>query len=106
MNVKSRLRHLAEASKMGRRIGKTTGIATVCKAMDGLMLGANHSHAKMLEHEYGVNARSMKMDLHGFSGPFFFDHYALECLLEQAADKIESLEEELVEAKRSKVEFP
>lgn len=97
MNIKNRLRHIAEASAHGRRLGKTTVIAKAAKELDGLLLGANHKHALDLKHDHGIEARSMEMNLHGFRGPFFLDHYALETLLFKAANKIETLEEKIKE---------
>jgi hypothetical protein len=94
MNIKNKLNHISIALGSARRMGKTTLIAKACKDLDGIMLGANHQHAKMLEYEHGVTAKSIDMNLQGFRGPFFIDHYAMERLLQRAVSKIEALEEE------------
>lgn len=100
MNIKNRLRHIADMSMRGRRLGKTTAIAKAVKDLDGIMLCRSHQHAKDVQRQFGVTARSMEMNLHGFNGPFMLDHYALEELLYKAVNKIETLEKELEELKK------
>lgn len=100
MNLKDRLRHLAAKSSETRMYGKTTLLAKVAKELGGMILGANHTHARLLSRTFGVPAKSVDLNLEGFSGPFIFDHFALESLFERAADKIEALEKENEELKK------
>jgi hypothetical protein len=99
MNLKKRLQHLADMSSRDRRTGRTTLIMKVAKDMNALVLAANHEHALHLQRNHGVNAKSIDTNLEGLMGPFIFDHYAVERLLQRAADKIESLEKEIEEMK-------
>ena len=99
MNLKKRLRHLAQASAAGRMFGKTTTLAKATKELGGVMLTHTHKQALDIKHKFGVEARSMEVNLDGLMGPFIFDHYAIESLLENAANKIEALEKENAELK-------
>jgi len=101
MNIKQKIRNIADASRMGRRLGKTTAIVNAAKQLDGLVLGATHDHALRIKRKHGIKARSIELDLDGFCGPFFIDHYALENLLYKAANKIESLEKQLEENEKN-----
>ena len=95
MNLKKRLRHLAQKSGELRRFGTTTMLAKVCNELQGTMIGANHEHARELQHTHKVVAKSYDVNLSGHSGPFIFDHFAIEQIFLRAADKIASLEDEI-----------
>lgn len=95
MNLKKRLEHLSHISMKDRAMGRTTMIAKAAEATGGMVLARTHDQAKWIEREFGVPARSIEMNLEGFSGPFFFDHHAIEGLLLNAANKIEELEKKV-----------
>lgn len=94
MNLKSRLQHIAFKSMKDRMMGRTTLIARAAKELGGIVLAHNFSGAKQIEHAHAVTARSMEINLDGFSGPFFLDHHATDIMLLRAADKIEELEKQ------------
>lgn len=102
MNLKSRLRHLADKSGQVRQYGKTTLIAKACADLQGVMVAASHDHARDLQRKYGIVSKSIDLNLDDHNGPIFFDHYAIEKLLYRSADKIEALEKEL-ETKDEKI---
>lgn len=95
MNLAARLIHLAHVSGVDRMLGRTTLIAKAAKELGGMVIAHNHAHAQQIERQHGVPARSMDINLFGFNGPFFFDHYAIEKILLRAAHKIHDLEQEI-----------
>jgi hypothetical protein len=95
MNVKDRLLHIVELHQRDRMVGRSTYNAKLAKENGGMVLAADHQHAKLIERNFGVPARSIEVNLHGYSGPFFIDHFAIDKLLLSAARKIETLEEEI-----------
>ena len=99
MNIKGRLVSLAMASNASRKAGKTTMIARAAKETGGTVLAANFEEARYIEKTFDVPARSVEINLEGFSGPFYFDNHAIEVLLLKAARKIEVLEGEIKELK-------
>lgn len=101
MNLKYRLLHLVNFSSRDRRTGRTTLIAKAAKEVGGIVLAATHRHAKDIERTYGVPSKSYQLNLEGFSGPVFFDHFAIESILVRAHDKIESKEKEIESIKES-----
>lgn len=94
MNLKSRLMHLSDKSSQLRQYGKTSAIAKVCLELQGVMIAASHDEARDLHRKFGVVAKSYEINLDDLSGPFFFDHHALEVVLTKAANKIAILEHE------------
>jgi hypothetical protein len=92
MNIKNRLRHLAQLSAKDRATGRSTMTARAAKELDGIVIANTHSEARQIAKTHGVAAKSYEMNLDGFMGPFFFDHHAIETLLTKAANKIEALE--------------
>lgn len=92
MNLKGRLEHIAQMLDAGRRYGKTTAIAKICKEFDGVLLTHNFQFAKDLEREFKITTKSIDVNLHGLSGPFFIDHHAISALLFRASNKISELE--------------
>jgi hypothetical protein len=100
VNLKERLRHLAFTSAKDRQFGRTTLVAKLVKETDGVMLAHNHDYARDLQRKFGVTAKSIDLNLEGFNGPFFFDHFAIETLLFRAANKIEEVEKENAELKK------
>lgn len=95
MNIKARLEHIAHLLIKDRAMGQTTMIAKAAKETGGMVLARTHDHAKQIERSHGVTSRSMEVNLEGYSGPFYLDHYATSGLLMKAADKIGLLEETL-----------
>jgi len=95
MNLKKRLEHIANLSAKDRETGRTTMIAKAAEATGGMVITRSLDEAKRIEREFKVPARSMEINLEGFSGPFFLDHRATEILLLRAADKIDELEKKL-----------
>lgn len=95
MNIKARLEHIAHILIKDRQMGNTTMIAKAAKETGGMVLARTHDHAKQIERAHGVTARSMEVNLQGYMGPFYLDHYAASGLLIKAADKIGLLEETL-----------
>lgn len=94
MNLKNRLRHLAAKSSEVRMYGKTTLLARIASELQAVFLTADIESAKEIKRKFKLSTRSIDTNLDGVSGPFIFDHYAVERLLERAADKIEQLEKE------------
>lgn len=94
MNLKSRLRHLAEVSEKDRRLGRTSEIARIARENSGVVLAADFEQARNIQRAHGVTSKSVDVNLEGLMGPFFFDHHATERLLKRAADRIEELESE------------
>ena len=103
MNLKDRLRHLAYKSQHDRQFGRTTMVARLVKECNGIMLAHNHDYARDLQRKFGVVSKSIDLNLEGFSGPFFFDHFAIETLLLRAANKIEELEGQIEQLKKGEV---
>lgn len=101
MNIKERLRHLATLSTKDRQTGRTSAICRIAKEIYGIVLAADFKQAKMLERQFGVTAKSIDINLDGYSGPFIMDHYAVERMFIRAADKIEELERENAAMKES-----
>lgn len=99
MNIKKRLIHLAEYSGKDRRLGRTPLLMKVAKDLDAVVIAANVDQAKMLERQFGVVAKSVEINLEGLSGPFIFDHFAVETMFLKAANKIEVVEKENQELK-------
>lgn len=95
MNIKKRLEHIAHLLVKDRAMGQTTMIAKAAQATGGMVLARTHDHAKQIERTHGVTSRSMEVNLEGYSGPFFLDHYATSGLLLSAARKIEELEKKI-----------
>ncbi len=99
MNLKKRLRHLSDLNVRDKRAEvedtKRVTIINAAKNSGGLLITSSLHEAKTLERAFGVTARSMDINLEGFSGPFFFDPQAIEDILVRAANKIEALENEL-----------
>lgn len=100
MNLKNRLLHLAQASGMARQFGKTTAICKAAKEIDAIVLTATHLEAKHLERKFDVKAKSVELNLYGFSGPFLFDNHAIEKLFVSASNKIQTLEDEIEKLKK------
>ena len=94
MNLKKRLRHIASLGDQYRGIGRTTYNAKLAKENGGIVVAANFAQARYIEKSHGVPAKSMEVNLEGYTGPFFPDHNAVDTLLLKAADKIEQLEKE------------
>lgn len=95
MNLKTRLRHLADKLSNPRAYGKTTMLAKITQELGGILLTHNTDEATRVQRAYrGLVAKSMDINLDGFSGPFFLDNQAAFRLLNRAADKIEQLEKE------------
>ena len=92
MNIKNRLRHLADLSAKDRGMGRTTLSARAAKEIGGIVIANSHSEARQITKSHGVLAKSYEMNLEGYSGPFILDHHTVETLLRKAANKIESLE--------------
>lgn len=92
MNIKNRLRQLSRCNAGNKTFGRTKATCLAAIAADGIVVTHTHEFALYLTRKYGVVAKSYEVNLDGFSGPFFFDHTALEVILEKAANKIESLE--------------
>lgn len=97
MNLKERLIHLAHVSGIDRQMGRTTLIARAAKEIGGMIIARDFNSAQYIEREHGVTARSMDLNLMGFSGPVLFDHYAVEQMFLRAAHKIGDLEIEIKE---------
>ncbi len=104
MNIKKRLRHLAQKSAQDRAMGRTTVIARAAKEIGATVIARNVQAIKYIEG-HGVVARSMETNLEGLIGPFLFDHSAVEGLLEMAANKIEELEKQIEEIANTVVHY-
>lgn len=108
MNLKDRLYHLARMSAKpeNRMSGRSTLIGKAAQELAGVLVAATHAHATMLSRKFkGIAVRSIDTNLEGFSGPLFFDHFALECMFTRAAEKIEALEKEIEGLEKDNAEF-
>ena len=95
MNIRKRLEHLATLSGKDRHTGRTARACRDAIEMQGILIAANLAQVKLLEKMAPcVVAKSMEVNLDGYSGPFVFDHFAVETLLMKAANKIAALEKE------------
>lgn len=103
MNLKERLLHLSHVSGIDRMMGRTTLIAKAAKELGGMVIAHTHEDAKRIERTHGVTARSMDLNLFGFSGPMFFDHHAVERLFVRAANRIHDLEQEIDKREEQRV---
>lgn len=94
MNLKKKLRHLANKAMATKDYGKSETIIKACKDLDGTFIAATSVEANHTQKTHGVVAYHIDRNLDDLRGPFFFDHKAIAKLLNRAADKIEKLEEE------------
>jgi hypothetical protein len=94
MNLKKRLRHIADIINNPRAYGKTSLLSKITKELDGVLIVHNTDEVTRLRR-LGVTAKSMDTNFDGLSGPFFIDNQAVMRLLTRAAEKIEALEVEI-----------
>lgn len=94
MNLKKKLKHLAQKAMSTKNYGKSDSIVKACKDLDGVFIAATPEEAKLTEKHHGVKSYHIDKNLEGIRGPFFFDHKAITKLLNRAADKISALEEQ------------
>lgn len=103
MNLKKRLRHLADLNRIDRenKVDDTKRVSIIHAARDngGLFISTSIQEAQKVERHFGFPVRSFDVNLEGYAGPFYFDPEALEDIFTKAANKIELLEKELKEAK-------
>jgi hypothetical protein len=100
MNLKKRLRHLANISARDRGTGRSTVIARAAQAIGGTVIAQNMAEAKFITKVHLVPARSADVNHDGIIGPFLFDHHTVEALFNSAADKIETLERRIAELEK------
>lgn len=106
MNIKERLRHLSYISTKDRATGRTTRLIELAKAIGAIFITHSTDAAKIAERKHpGLVARSMDVNLQAYSGPFVFDHHAIEKMFDRAVSKIEELEEENAFLRRSMVVY-
>lgn len=91
MNLKNRLRHLAQKLDASRAYGKTTLLTKVAKELNAVFIVHNNDDVRRLSQP-SLTVKSMDMNMEGFFGPFIMDHHAVSRMFNRAADKIESLE--------------
>jgi len=103
MNLKKRLTHIAHKLDQDVKSGKTTMLAKVVKDTQGILLTDSTEEASRLQRTHGITAKSIDINLDGFSGPFFLDSHAAYKLLTRAVSKIETLEKELEQYKMQQV---
>lgn len=89
---------------LGRGCGKTTALAEACKKIGATMLCINQQQAKDIALKFGIKTAVTNSELRGVSGPFLYDHYAveqfamfMESKLEEANTKISDLEDRIRE---------
>ena len=104
MNLKKRLRHIADVLNLPRAYGKTTLLAKITKELDGVLLVHNTDESTRLRR-LKVTAQSIDTNLDGLSGPFFLDNQAASRLLIRAAEKIEAQEVEIELLKQELANF-
>jgi hypothetical protein len=109
MNLKKRLRHLADLNRIDRenKIDDTKRVSIIHAAKNngGLFISTSIEEAKKVERHFGFPVRSYDVNLEGYAGPFYFDPEAIEDILTKAANKIELLEQELKMAKEELQEY-
>lgn len=94
MNLKTRLESIAHLLTKDRMVGYTTLAAKAAKELGATMIAHNFAHARQIERNYGVPAKSVDMNLTGRNDFFIIDHFAVSTLLNRAASKIDELEKE------------
>lgn len=104
MNLKKRLRHIADVLNLPRAYGKTTLLSKITKELDGVLLVHNTDEVTRLRR-LNVTAKSMDTNLDGLSGPFFLDNQAASRLLVRAAEKIEAQDIEIEYLKQELANF-
>lgn len=96
MNLKDRLRHLASVVPRDSDFSIIGAICKLAKDSHGMVITDSFATANHLRRKYGVVVKSYEVNLEGEPGPFYVDPFALKEILEKAANKIESLEADLV----------
>lgn len=94
MNLSDRLRSLAHLLSKNRYVGYTTLNAKNAIETGGIVITHNFDHAREIERQFKVVAKSADVNLEGQSGPFWMDHFAVASLFNRAANKIEMVQEE------------
>lgn len=97
MNLKKRLRHLADKAMATKDYGKSETLIKACKDLDGTWIAASPEAANHTQKTHDVISLNIERNLEGVRGPFFFDHKAIAKMFRRAADKIEQLEEQATE---------
>lgn len=104
MNIKNRLRHLASLSTKDRATGRTTRLIEMAMSIGGIFITHNQDAADFAQRKHkGLVARSIETNLEGYSGPFVFDHFAVENMFSKAAQKIDNLEQLLENERQENV---
>lgn len=80
----SNFHELLILSSSVRQIGKTHQICQAAKNMNATVICANKYQAKQLKEKYRINTKSMQEQVRGLHEIVFFDHFAIECLLQEA----------------------
>ncbi len=108
MNLKKRLKHLAELNVRDRENKvddtKLVSLIETAKNNGGLFLTTSVGEAQRMERKFGFPVRAYNINLEGYAGPFFFDPQAIEEILMKAYNKIDDLEKELAAVKETKNE--
>lgn len=101
MNLKKRLKHLAELNVRDREKKvddtKLVSIIEAAKNNGGLFLTTSVGEARRMERQFGFPVRAYDINLEGYAGPFYFDPLAVEEILMKAYNKIDELESQVKE---------
>ena len=88
-------RELAELAAIGpRQSGRTTAICRAAKEANGIVVCASQEQADAIADRHGVKT-IVPSKARGMTGPFFWDHYAVERIIADYADlkwRMEQLE--------------
>jgi chromosome segregation ATPase len=98
--LSNKLKDLAIALDMGRRIGKTTQLVGIVKKFGGILICRDRRQAYELAAAHGIRTATLDQRLEGCAGPFVLDHYATSSLLLQAAGAIDQLRQEKAEIQK------
>lgn len=95
MNLKSRLRHLAEKLGEPRQYGKTTLLAKAAKEIDAVLLVYKPDEATHIQRHHNIVSKTVDINLTDLAGPFLIDNHAVSRMFIRAADQIDTLETEV-----------
>ena len=82
-----------------RGSGRTTAICEAAKSINATVLAANHSQARLLKRDYGVDSVSIYAPGEGLRGPFLADHLAAEHIVLSLEQTIKDSQKEICRLK-------
>lgn len=78
-----------------RGCGRTTAIVEACKRIGATMVCSDYQQAKWIEGTHGIKTTDLNANALGTTGPYLFDHHAVDVLSADYEGQIARLREEL-----------